>query len=85
MMIPEFSHPQSFPYRQLYRFYSASVIPFVGKMVSGHSEAYRYLPDSVSKFPSGQKFLDVLSHIGMGDSRQVILTFGIATIYMAEK
>jgi demethylmenaquinone methyltransferase/2-methoxy-6-polyprenyl-1,4-benzoquinol methylase len=85
MMILEFSHPGSFPYRQLYMFYSSRVIPFIGRMVSGHSEAYRYLPESVSKFPSGKQFLEILSRIGMTDRRQVVLTFGIATIYLAEK
>ena len=85
MMILEFSHPSSFPFNHLYRIYSASVIPFIGKKVSGHHEAYRYLPDSVSRFPSGRDFLAILEKIGMKNPRQVVLTFGIATIYLAEK
>jgi len=85
MMILEFSHPTAFPFRQFYRIYSASVIPFVGKKLSGHEEAYSYLPDSVRAFPSGSDFTGILEKIGMKNARQVVLTFGIATIYLAEK
>jgi demethylmenaquinone methyltransferase/2-methoxy-6-polyprenyl-1,4-benzoquinol methylase len=85
MMILEFSHPSAFPFRQLYRIYSSVVIPFVGRTVSGHNEAYRYLPDSVSRFPSGTGFLKKLELAGMKDPRQIVLTFGVATIYLAVK
>ena len=47
MMILEFSHPASFPWKQLYGFYSKHIIPFIGKMVSRNTQAYTYLPESV--------------------------------------
>lgn len=85
MMILEFSHPASIPFRQLYRIYSSLFIPLIGRVVSRNNKAYQYLPDSVRSFPSGKEFLDLLINIGMRDCHQVILTFGVASIYIAEK
>jgi len=85
MMILEFSHPPSFPWKQLYGFYSKHMIPFIGKIVSRNKQAYTYLPESVSAFPSGKDFLDILEKVGMKNVSQLSLTFGVATIYTGEK
>jgi demethylmenaquinone methyltransferase / 2-methoxy-6-polyprenyl-1,4-benzoquinol methylase len=85
MMILEFSHPASFPWKQLYGFYSKHLVPFIGKMVSRNTQAYTYLPESVFAFPSGKDFLDILEKAGMKNVSQRILTFGVATIYTGEK
>ena len=85
MMILEFSHPGYFPWKQLYGFYSKRMIPLIGKMVSRNKQAYTYLPESVSAFPSGQDFLDILDKVGMKNVSQRVLTFGVATIYTGVK
>jgi len=85
MMILEFSHPASLPWKQLYGFYSKHMIPFIGKMVSRNTQAYTYLPESVSAFPSRKDFLDILEKAGMKNVSQRVLTFGVATIYTGEK
>jgi len=85
MMILEFSHPASFPMKQLYGFYSKHLIPFIGNKISGNKMAYTYLPESVSVFPSGNDFLAILKKTGMKTVSQRVLTFGVATIYTGEK
>jgi demethylmenaquinone methyltransferase/2-methoxy-6-polyprenyl-1,4-benzoquinol methylase len=85
MMILEFSHPGSFPWKQMYGFYSKQVIPFIGKMVSGNKQAYTYLPESVAAFPSGKAFTDILEKVGMKNVSKRSLTFGVAAIYAGEK
>jgi demethylmenaquinone methyltransferase / 2-methoxy-6-polyprenyl-1,4-benzoquinol methylase len=85
ILILEFSHPGSFPMKQLYAVYSRYVIPLTGRLISGNNKAYTYLPESVAAFPSGKKFLDILDKLGMNNSRQVSLSGGIASIYQAEK
>ena len=85
MLILEFSHPDSFPMKQLYGIYSRFVIPVMGRLISGNSKAYSYLPESVAAFPSGKDFLSVLAGVGMKNPQQVRLSFGIASIYIAEK
>lgn len=85
MLVLEFSHPERFPVRQLYAFYSRYIIPAAGRLISGHSAAYRYLPESVAAFPSGKRFLDIMEETGLKNVRQIPLTMGIASIYLGEK
>ncbi len=85
MLILEFSHPDGFPMKQLYGIYSRYCIPLIGRFVSGNSKAYSYLPESVAAFPSGKKFLEILEKSGLKNTRQVSLSMGIASIYLAEK
>jgi demethylmenaquinone methyltransferase/2-methoxy-6-polyprenyl-1,4-benzoquinol methylase len=85
VMILEFSKPRSFPVKQLYSFYFRYILPLMGRIISGDSSAYTYLPDSVSKFPDGNKFLDILEKCGFRSTRHVSLTFGIASIYCGIK
>jgi len=84
MMILEFSHPSSFPWKQLYGFYSENMIPLIGKLVSKNKQAYTYLPESVSAFPSGKNFTDILEKVGMKNVSRRSLTFGVASIYSGE-
>jgi demethylmenaquinone methyltransferase/2-methoxy-6-polyprenyl-1,4-benzoquinol methylase len=84
-LVLEFSSPSKFPFKQVYGFYFRTVLPFVGGKISGHLEAYKYLPQSVQSFPDGDSFLDVLLSCGFRNARQQKLTFGIASVYVATK
>lgn len=81
----EFSKPVKTPYRQLYFFYFNKILPFIGKLVSKHSNAYTYLPESVNEFPDGEKFLAILAETGFVNNKCFSQTFGIASIYEAHK
>ncbi|MCF8368356.1 MAG: bifunctional demethylmenaquinone methyltransferase/2-methoxy-6-polyprenyl-1,4-benzoquinol methylase UbiE [Bacteroidales bacterium] len=85
LMILEFSKPAKFPVKQLYNFYFRYILPLLGRVISGDSSAYTYLPDSVSAFPAGHEFLTILNEIGFKDIRHKSLTFGIASIYTGIK
>lgn len=85
ILILEFSHPDSFPLKQLYGFYSSVIIPLFGRLISRHNQAYTYLPDTVAAFPGGEAFLDILREQGFQKLRQIRLSGGIATLYCAEK
>lgn len=84
-IILEFSKPKYFPMKQLYYLYFFGILPVVGRLVSKDQSAYSYLPKSVMAFPDDQKFLDILREIGYRSVDQKRLTFGIATIYIAQK
>lgn len=83
--ILEFSQPQKFPVKQIYKFYFKNILPLLGKMVSKHSRAYTYLPESVMAFPEGKKFCEILERCGFKDAKARPLTFGITTLYTAYK
>ncbi|MNS05725.1 Demethylmenaquinone methyltransferase [compost metagenome] len=85
LAILEFSHPKKFPFRQLYKFYFRYILPTIGKAVSKDATAYTYLPQSVAAFPEGQDFLKILSKCGFKQVKARPLTFGITTLYTAEK
>lgn len=84
-VILEFSKPRYFPMKQLYWLYFFGILPLIGKMVSKDKSAYSYLPESVMVFPDDQKFLSILQNVGFSRTSQKRLSFGIATIYIAQK
>lgn len=84
-VILEFSQPTRFPVKQFYNFYSFKVMPRIGQLISKERSAYEYLPESVSAFPYGKKFLEILTKTGFSNTKCLPLTFGIASIYTAVK
>ena len=85
VVILEFSMPRYFLMRQLYRFYFRHILPLVGGWISGNKGAYVYLPESVSRFPQGNDFLQILSVCGFKRTFQKRLTFGVASLYVGYK
>lgn len=85
ILVLEFSKPEKFPVKQLYAFYFRFILPLLGRMISGDSKAYTYLPESVGAFPHGKEFLSELEKAGFKEVKQKILTFGIASIYTGKK
>ncbi len=82
----EFSQPTLPGLAGLYRWYFKNVLPRVGQIFARNSEdAYNYLPQSVSQFPSGQAFVDVMQKCGFKDVTCQPLTFGIASLYVGVK
>lgn len=85
LAILEFSHPKAFPVKQLYNFYFKYILPTFGKVLSKHSTAYSYLPESVMAFPEGTDFCNILQQCGFKNIQARPLSFGITTLYTAEK
>lgn len=69
----------------MYDFYSHSLIPAAGRMVSGDSRAYTYLPESIAAAPQRDAMTEVMRGAGFDDARWRGLTFGVVTIYTARK
>ena len=85
VFILEFSQPGKTPFKQLYRFYSGHILPFLGKIISGDSSAYTYLPESIAAFPYGKEMENILMKTGYKEAKTYPLTFGISSIYVAKK
>ena len=83
--ILEPSEPTHFPLKQFYQLYFHHILPFIGGIISKDKNAYTYLPDSVSAFPSGSDFLSELIKVGFKDTKHIPLTFGIVSLYVAIK
>jgi demethylmenaquinone methyltransferase / 2-methoxy-6-polyprenyl-1,4-benzoquinol methylase len=83
-IILEFSKVKTFPIKQFYNLYFRYITPMIGKIFST-KEAYNYLPESVAAFPEGQEMCSILQKIGFKNISCTPLSFGIASIYKAEK
>jgi len=83
--ILEFSKPKKFPVKQTFQWYSKYIIPFFGKRIAKDEKAYAYLPESVSVFPEGKEFTDILEMIGYRSVTAKTLSGGIATLYTGLK
>lgn len=84
-VVLEFSNPRQFPFKQLYSFYSRTILPLVGRVVSKDASAYTYLPESVQAFPDGPDFLRIYETSGFTNTKWIPLTFGVASIYIGHK
>ena len=84
-VILEFTTPRNVLVRTLYHFYFHHVCPFIGGLVSGHRAAYRYLPESVAKFPPEAELAARMRTAGFVDVHWTSLTFGVAAIHVGRK
>lgn len=84
-VVLETSVPVKFPFKQGYHFYSKTILPLVGKMFSKDKVAYKYLSESASVFPHGEKLNNIFRKIGFKEVKNKPQTFGVATIYNATK
>jgi demethylmenaquinone methyltransferase/2-methoxy-6-polyprenyl-1,4-benzoquinol methylase len=78
----EFSHPPQPWFGRLYEFYSRYVLPRVGGWVSGVPGAYRYLPESVVKFPEPDELAVHMRTAGFVNVRFERFTFGIVALHL---
>lgn len=80
--ILEFSEPKG-ALGKVYDVYFKSILPRIGKMISGNSGAYTYLPASVERFPQPSEMLSRMRAVGFRNVSYTPYTFGIAGLYRA--
>ena len=84
-VILEFSRPDSKVLNALYQQYFRRVLPAIGSLISGHPTAYRYLPDSVSNFPTREELAQRMRSAGFSRVSWRPVTFGVAAIHVGER
>jgi len=65
----------------LYDFYSFNVIPALGRAVVGDAEAYRYLVESIRRFPKPQAFAEMIAAAGFRRVSFRVLTGGVVALH----
>jgi demethylmenaquinone methyltransferase/2-methoxy-6-polyprenyl-1,4-benzoquinol methylase len=85
LAILEFGVPRIPGVSALYLCYFRRVLPLIGRLISGHTGAYSYLPASVGTFPPPAEFMTLLRQAGFAEVRAVSLTFGIVYLYTGVK
>ena len=77
----EFSHVVIPGLREIYDAYSFALLPKIGKLVAGDEPAYRYLVESIRKFPDQASLSQRIGAAGFGQVRHRNLTGGVAAIH----
>ena len=85
LLVVELASPPYFPMKQLFWLYSHVWMPLVGRLVSKDDHAYRYLPATMEAFPQGEVMEGILLRAGFRSVEWKRFTFGICTMYLAEK
>ncbi|KAF6163424.1 hypothetical protein GIB67_029273, partial [Kingdonia uniflora] len=81
----ELSHVDIPVFKDLYDYYSFSVIPAVGELVAGDRESYQYLVESIRRFPSQDKFAAMISEAGFQKVEYENLVGGVVAIHSGLK
>ncbi len=81
----ELAKPRKFPMKQLYAFYFNGVLPMTATLMSRHDSAYKYLPDSLRRFPDLEALQQLMKECGFREVRFETLTGGIVAIHSAVK
>jgi demethylmenaquinone methyltransferase/2-methoxy-6-polyprenyl-1,4-benzoquinol methylase len=85
LVILEFSHPRGRLFPHLYRVYSEILLPAFGGSISGSREAYKYLPDSIQKFPRAEQLSRMMKAEGFQNVNFELLTSGVAALHTGER
>ncbi len=80
--ILEFSQPPNPAFAAVYNFYARRILPWIGGVLSGTRGAYRYLPDSVRKFPSPEELAEGMRQAAFAEVRYEYLTGGIVALHL---
>ncbi len=79
----EFSHVVLPVLRELYDLYSFQVLPRLGRVVAGDEDSYRYLVESIRRFPEQEALAKRIAAAGFASVRVRNLTGGVAAIHSA--
>jgi demethylmenaquinone methyltransferase/2-methoxy-6-polyprenyl-1,4-benzoquinol methylase len=83
--ILEFSQPQNPAFAAAYGFFSNRVLPRVGGAISGSSEAYTYLPESIRKFPTAEALASEMHAVGFQRVKFERMTGGAVALHRGWK
>lgn len=86
VVILEFTLPRNALLRQGYLAYFGNVLPRVGRMIArSEIDAYKYLPDSVARWPRPEELKSMMERSGLVDVSYDLVFGGVAAIHSGVK
>ncbi len=85
LYVLDFSLPTLPLLRPLYVFYLEKIMPRIAGLLTGHRDAFEYLCQSIERFPSGEAMEGLLIENGFATAKTQPFSFGIASLYVAQK
>ena len=84
MLVLEFSQIWQ-PLRPVYDAYSFRLLPLLGKLVTGDSDSYRYLVESIRKHPGQEELKQMMEEAGCTRVEYYNLTAGVVALHVGYK
>jgi demethylmenaquinone methyltransferase/2-methoxy-6-polyprenyl-1,4-benzoquinol methylase len=81
LLVLEFSKPVLPGLGTVYDLYSFSVLPWLGRRVAGDADSYRYLAESIRRFPDQATLLGMMREAGLEDCRCHNLSGGVVALH----
>jgi demethylmenaquinone methyltransferase / 2-methoxy-6-polyprenyl-1,4-benzoquinol methylase len=71
--------------RELYDAYSHRIVPRIGRLIAGDADSYRYLIESIRRFPPAGEFEAMIRRAGFGHTRVEPIVGGLVAIHSGWK
>lgn len=84
VLVLEFSRVWQ-PLRPAYDAYSFRLLPLLGKLVTGDSDSYRYLVESIRKHPDQEELKQMMEQAGCARVEYYNLTAGVVALHVGYK
>lgn len=81
----EFSTTQWPGFKEVYDFYSHQLVPKIGSAIAGDADSYRYLIESIRRFPTMPEFEGMIRHAGFVRTRVEPILGGLVAIHSGWK
>ena len=79
----EFSTLERDSLKRLYDLYSMEVVPRLGQAIAGDADSYRYLVESIRRFPDRDAFAEMIAAAGLGRVDHRAMSGGIVALHSA--
>jgi demethylmenaquinone methyltransferase/2-methoxy-6-polyprenyl-1,4-benzoquinol methylase len=84
VVVLEITTPTTPPLSTFFRLWFDRAVPLLGRL-TGESEAYRYLPSSVRRFPGPAELAELMHGLGLRDVRWIVTAGGIIALHVGSK
>tara|TARA_R110000868_G_scaffold38572_16_gene134819 strand:+ start:5777 stop:6547 length:771 start_codon:yes stop_codon:yes gene_type:complete len=85
LLVLEFSKPIIGIVEKLYDFYSFNIIPYMGEIIAGKQEHYKYLVESIRKHPDQEKLKKMFEEAGFFKCNYHNFNMGIVALHTGYK
>ncbi len=85
LVILELTRPRFAVLRFIHRIYLQTLVPLLGRVISGRSEAYRYLPGTIVTFVDPNALEEMFLRGGYTRTDKYYKTFGTVTVLICRK
>ncbi len=85
VVVLESSPPKKNLLRPFIKIHLNYIIPTLGKLITGETEAYSYLPDSTQQFKNPDALVKIMQNIGFEEINYKMFMFGTIAIHSGQK